>query len=103
MNLTHLIEETGKRIRLGKPPSDRLTNTEIKEVLETTIEVLKEALIEEGRVEIQLFCVIEVRCTMLQSTIPLSSSTVVQRVNWIIRPTQALRRAVHEGRRTKQK
>src|SRR5262245_8285956 len=94
MNLTRLIEETGKRIRPGKPAGDGLTNAEIKEVLEIAIEVLKGTLIEEGRVEIQHFAVIEVR------RIPVRSGTVqpagrgAQRVIWLIRPAQALRRAV---------
>jgi nucleoid DNA-binding protein len=59
MNLTQLITRTGQKLREGKPPSERLTNAEVKAVLETAIGIMREALHEEGRLEIQGFLVIE--------------------------------------------
>jgi nucleoid DNA-binding protein len=94
MNLTHIIEATGKRVRRGKLPANRLTNAEIKEVLETAIEVLKEGLIREGRVEIQGFAVLEVRTVTIQT-----GELFTKRQRWVFRPSRQLR----EQTRTKQR
>ena len=59
MNLTQIIEQTGKRLRMGKPPTERLTNAQVKEVLEAALDIMKQALKDEGRIEIQGFLVIE--------------------------------------------
>jgi len=59
MNLTQLIARTGQKLREGKPPSERLTNAEVKAVLEMAIGIMREALHDEGRLEIQGFLVIE--------------------------------------------
>lgn len=47
MNLTQIIEETGKRIRIGKSHADKLTNAEIKEVIEIALNVVEQGL-QEG-------------------------------------------------------
>jgi nucleoid DNA-binding protein len=104
MNLTQIIEATGKRVRLGKLPADRLTNAEVKEVLETALEVLKAGLIVEGRVELQDFAVLEVRTVTIQpggvlqpagqGRQPLATTT---RQRWLFRPSRALRAAARPG------
>jgi nucleoid DNA-binding protein len=104
MNLTRIIEETGKRVRLGKIPADRLTNAEVKTVLETAIEVLREGLIQEGRVEIQDFAVLELRTQTIrpsgvlqpvgQGRQPLLTTT---RQRWLFRPSRPLRAAARPG------
>jgi nucleoid DNA-binding protein len=86
MNLTQIIEATGKRIRHGKLPADRLTNAEVKTVLETAIEVLKEGLLKEGRVEIQGFAVLEVRMEILRT-----NETTTTRHRWRLRPARTLK------------
>ena len=99
MNLTQIIEETGKRIRLGKRHADKLTNVEIKEVLETALAVLQEGLVREGRVEIQDFAVLEVVVTSVKTggqLAPFGGTTPVragERRRWLFRPAQALREA----------
>lgn len=102
MNLTQIVEETGKRIRLGKRHADKLTNVEIKEVLDVAIQVLQEGLLREGRVEIQDFAVLEVVTTpvkaggQLQSLSgkPHANSTVRRR--WLFRPARGLRQAARQ-------
>lgn len=98
MNLTQIIEETGKRIRLGKRHADKLTNVEIKEVLDTALAVLQEGLVHEGRVEIQDFAVLEVIVTPVKTggqLAPFGGTTSVQAVGmrrrWLFRPSQSLR------------
>ncbi len=98
MNLTKIIEETGRRIRAGKMPAEKLTNADVKEVLETAVEVMKQALLEDGRIEIQGFAVIEVKRTAVKpSTLTTLSGQVKQlpkeRIRWVIRPNATLRRA----------
>jgi len=99
MNLTKIIEETGRRIRAGKMPTEKLTNADVKEVLETAVEVMKQALLEDGRIEIQGFAVIEVKRTAVKnpSTLTTLSGQVKQlpkeRIRWVIRPNATLRRA----------
>jgi nucleoid DNA-binding protein len=100
MNFSRIIEITGQRLRLGKVYSERLSNAQIKEVLEMAIQVMEEALIEEGRIEIQGFAVIEViRTDVKQSkqftqfdgkTIQLPQ----QRIRWLFRPNKILRSKV---------
>ena len=99
MNLTQIIEETGKRIRLGKRHADKLTNVEIKEVLDIALAVLQEGLVEEGRVEIQDFAVLEIVVKPVKiggQLAPFGGSTTVRAVGmrrrWLFRPAQALRR-----------
>ena len=59
MNLTQMIAETGRRVRRGKFPQQKLTNEQVKQVLEVAMEVMREGLHDEGRVEVQGFLVIE--------------------------------------------
>jgi nucleoid DNA-binding protein len=104
MNLTRIIEETGKRVRLGKIPADRLTNAEVKAVLETAIEVLKAGLLAEGRVEIQDFAVIEVKSSLVKSTklhiYTAQGQKIIPRqeirIRWIIRPSRFLKKTVKQ-------
>jgi nucleoid DNA-binding protein len=97
MNLTKIIEETGRRMRAGKMPSEKLTNADVKEVLETAIEVMKQALIEEERIEIQGFAVIEVKRTAIRNPKTLTTldgemrQLPAERIRWIIRPNATLR------------
>ena len=97
MNLTRIIEETGRRIRAGKMPAEKLTNADVKEVLEAAVEVMKQALLQEGRIEIQGFAVIEVRQTEVKSVKHLVKFDGQQvqlpkwRINWIFRPSKILR------------
>jgi len=101
MNLTQIIEETGKRIRLGKRHADKLTNVEIKEVLDIALVVLQEGLVREGRVEIQDFAVIEVVVTPVKTGghltsfgSPTSMHMAGLRRRWIFRPARRLRAAM---------
>ena len=91
MNLTKIIEETGRRIRVGKMPSEKLTNADVKEVLETAVEVMKQALLEEGRIEIQNFAVIEVQRTKVKPIELNGYITRGERIRWVIRPSQHLK------------
>jgi len=59
LNLTQMIAETGRRVRRGKFPQQKLTNEQVKQVLEVAMEVMREGLHDEGRVEAQGFLVIE--------------------------------------------
>ena len=79
MNLTKIIEATGRRVRAGKMPAEKLTNADIKEILDAAITVMKQALLEEGRIEIQDFLVLEVRSSKLvqPSHVPARVSVVV--------------------------
>jgi nucleoid DNA-binding protein len=88
MNLTKIIEETGRRIRAGKMPAEKLTNADVKEVLEAAIEVMKQALIEEERIEIQDFAVIEVKRTAVKPTKLNGKVTRGERKRWVIKPSQ---------------
>lgn len=85
MNLTKIIEETGRRIRAGKMPTEKLTNADVKEVLEAAVEVMKQGLLEEGRIEIQNFAVIEVKCTTVKPTKLNGKLTRGERKRWVIR------------------
>lgn len=100
MNLTQIIEETGKRIRLGKRQADKLTNVEIKHVLDTALGILQEGLVREGRVEIQDFAVLEIVVTPVKTggqLSPFGSATTDRAVGirrrWLFRPAKALRQA----------
>jgi len=104
MNLTQIIEETGKRIRLGKRHTDKLTNVEIKEVLDIALAVLQEGLAREGRVEIQDFAVIEVVTTPVKTSGHLKSfggsepiRVASVRRRWLFRPARRLRAARVKG------
>ena len=104
MNLTQIIEETGKRIRLGKRHADKLTNVEIKEVLDIALAVLQEGLVQEGRVEIQDFAVLEVVTTRVKTggqLTPFGGTTPVRvasmRRRWLFHPAQALRQALRQA------
>jgi nucleoid DNA-binding protein len=91
MNLTRIIEETGRRIRAGKMPAEKMTNADVKEILETAIEVMKEALLDEGHIEIQNFAVIEARQIPVKSVWLNGQITKKYRVNWAFRPTRRIR------------
>jgi nucleoid DNA-binding protein len=97
MNLTKLIEATGRRVRLGKRSAAKLTNAEVKEVLETAIEILKEALIQEGRVEIQHFAVIEIKRKQVKpssnrvSTPRDDPAVYAERTYWRFHPSTSLK------------
>ena len=100
MNLTQIIEETGKRIRLGKRNADKLTNVEIKEILDIVLAVLQEGLVRDGRVEIQDFAVLEVVVTPVKPGGQLASFGGISparmagvRQRWLFRPSQKLRDA----------
>jgi len=100
MNLTQIIEETGKRLRLGKRHADKLTNVEIKEVLDIALAVLQEGLVQEGRVEIQDFAVLEVVTTRVKTGghltsfgSPTSIHSAGIRRRWVFRPSQLLKEA----------
>lgn len=102
MNLTQIIEETGKRIRLGKRQADKLTNVEIKQVLDIALDVLQEGLLQEGRVEIQDFAVLEIVTTPVKTggqLTPFGGTTPVRAVGmrrrWLFRPAQVLRKAAN--------
>lgn len=90
MNLSKIIEETGKRVRAGKLPADKLTNAEIKEVLETAIEIMKEALMDEQRIEIQGFAVIEVKRSKVKQVMLNGKVTSGERKRWVIRGSREL-------------
>jgi nucleoid DNA-binding protein len=90
MNLTKIIEETGRRIRAGKMPAEKLTNADVKEVLETAIEVMKDALILEERIEIQDFVVIEAKRTAVKPTAFNGKLTRGERRRWVIRLSDKL-------------
>jgi nucleoid DNA-binding protein len=104
MNLTQIIEETGKRIRLGKRQTDKLTNVEIKEVLDTALVVLQDGLVREGRIEIQGFAVLEVITSLVKAKGELKSVTGQAHLNprlrrrWIFRPSQRLRDALKQNK-----
>ena len=104
MNLTQIIEETGKRIRLGKRQADKLTNVEIKEVLEAALRVVQDGLQQEGRIEIQNFGVLEIIDTAVKSSGPLTSFGSLtpvyasnHRRRWVFRPARRLRGAIMFG------
>jgi nucleoid DNA-binding protein len=90
MNLTRIIEKSGQRLRMGKPPSERLTNAQVKQVLETAIQVMQEALRDEGRIEIQGFAVIEVKRTSIKPTKLNGKMTRGERTRWVIRVSDRL-------------
>jgi nucleoid DNA-binding protein len=85
MNLTQIIAETGRRVRLGKLPADKLTNAEVKAVLETAIAVMSEGLQSDGRIEIQGFAVIERKVTAVKPTVFRGKVRTGERVRWMIR------------------
>lgn len=109
MNLTRMIEETGKRVRQGKIYSERLTNADVKLVLETAVEVMKAALIEEGRIEIQNFAVLEVVRIAVQNPNHLRAKlrqgdnlTTVERqvtttrIRWLFKPSKIFRQQLKD-------
>jgi nucleoid DNA-binding protein len=91
MNLTKIIEETGRRIRAGKMPAEKLTNADVKEILEMAVEVMKQTLLEEGRIEIQNFAVIEVKRTKVKPSQINGYTRKEERVRWLIRVSQQLK------------
>lgn len=104
MNLSRIIEITGQRLRIGKVYSERLSNAQIKEVLEMVVQVMEEALMEEGRIEIQGFAVLEVKQFTVKNPRNLfpkmnsdkntslqNSQTTIARTRWLFKPSQKLR------------
>jgi nucleoid DNA-binding protein len=91
MNLSKIVEETGKRVRAGKVRAEQLTNADVKEVLETAVEVIKEALLTGGRVEIQSFAVLEVTRTAVKPITLNGKTTRGERTRWVIRPSKRLK------------
>ena len=85
MNLTQIIAETGRRIRRGKSPKKKLTNEQVKVVLETAVGVMREGLYDEGRVEIQGFAVIERVTTKVKPVRLNGRLTRGERTRWVIR------------------
>ena len=85
MNLTQIIAETGRRVRRGKTPQKKLTNAQIKEVLETAVEVMREGLHDEGRVEIQNFATIKRVTTKVKRVRLNGKLTRGERTRWVIR------------------
>jgi nucleoid DNA-binding protein len=111
MNLSRIIEITGQRLRIGKVYSERLSNAQIKEVLEMAVQVIEEALINEGRIEIQGFAVIEViqittknprnlfpKANSDKNTSLQNSQTRIARTRWLFKPSQKLRAALKGGK-----
>jgi nucleoid DNA-binding protein len=90
MNLTRIIEETGRRIRAGKMPADKLTNADVKEVLETAVEVMKQALFEDERIEIQGFVVIELKRTSVKPSALNGKMRKEERLRWVIKPSKTM-------------
>ena len=85
MNLTQIIAKTGRQVRRGKMPADKLSNAQVKTVLETAIEVMKTGLLEEGRIEIQDFAVIERVTTTAKPVLFNGRLTRGKRTRWVIR------------------
>jgi nucleoid DNA-binding protein len=103
MNLTQIIEETGKRIRLGKRHTEKLTNSEIKEVLEIALNVVEKGFQQDKRIEIQDFGVLEIserevkvggRLTPFGSKEPIQGAN--HRRRWVFRPARRLREALEQ-------
>lgn len=101
MNLTQIIEETGKRIRLGKRHAEKLTNAEIKEVLEIALSVVGQGLQQDRRIEIQDFGVLEITETEVRTggrLTPFGKNESIQvsnhRSRWVFRPARRLRQAL---------
>ncbi|GEM_PF-2386035 len=103
MNLTQIIEETGKRIRLGKRHAEKLTNAEIKEVLEIALKVATQGFQQDRRIEIQDFGVLEIierevkvggRLTPFGSQEPIQGAK--RRRRWVFRPARRLREALEQ-------
>jgi nucleoid DNA-binding protein len=90
MNLTDIIVETGRRVRRGKMPADKLSNAEVKAVLEAALAVMSEALLTEGRIEIQGFAVIERKITAVKASVFRGKVRKTERVRWIFRPSRVL-------------
>jgi nucleoid DNA-binding protein len=106
MNFDAWIRRTGKRIRRGKIRQAQLTNAQIREVLEGALVELEEALVNEGRVEIQHFAVLEiqrteVRSTRLRTTTPEGLLRYVRtpstRTRFVFKPSKRLRKRVKGG------
>ena len=92
MNLTQIIAETGRRVRLGKSPRHKLSNEQVKEVLELAMEVMREGLHDEGRIEVQGFLVIERITTKVKPSLFNGKRTRGERTRWVVRvrpPEQA--------------
>lgn len=107
MNLSRIIEITGQRLRIGKVYRERLSNAQVKQVLEMAVQVMEEGLIEEGRIEIQGFAVFEVKQITVKNPRNLfpkmnsdkntrlqNSQTAIARTRWLFKPSQKLRDAV---------
>jgi hypothetical protein len=71
---------------------EKLTNPDIKEILETAVEVMKQALLEEGHNEIQNVAVIEVKRTQVKPIILNGRSTKGERIRWIIKSSHSIKR-----------
>jgi nucleoid DNA-binding protein len=92
MNFTQLTQETGKRLRAGKMPKHKLTNLQVREVLEVAIQIMKETLDKAERIEIERFAVIEVHIiTIKPSLSPLTGQPLpTQRIRWVIKRSSRL-------------
>ena len=85
MNLTQVIQETGRRVRRGKMPAEKPTNTEIKQVLETALAVMCAGVHADGRLEIQNVAVIERVTTPVKRVRLNGQLTRGERTRWLIR------------------
>jgi nucleoid DNA-binding protein len=85
MNLTQIVRETGRRVRRGKMRREQLTNEQVKLVLENAVEVMREGLATEGRLEIQGFLVIERKVTPVKPTRFRGKRRKTERVRWVVR------------------
>ncbi len=89
MNLTQMIEETGRRVRHGKVRTEHLSNAQVKLILETAMQVMHEALKDEGRIEIQNFLVIERKITPVKPTPFKNCMRKTERKRWRVRVKEA--------------
>jgi nucleoid DNA-binding protein len=90
MNLTRIIEETGRHIRAGKMPAEKITNADVKQVLETAVDVMKQALFEDERIEIQGFVVIELKRTAVKPSALNGKMRKEERLRWVIKPSKTM-------------
>lgn len=85
MNLTTLVRATGQRVRAGKMRPHQLTNAQVREVLESAFASLHEALLTEGRLEIQGLFVLERKITHAKRSLLNGSLRKSERIRWVIR------------------
>lgn len=85
MNLTQVVSETGRRVRRGRLPADRLSNAQVKQVLETAFAVMGEALQTEGRVEVQGRFVVERVVTAVKQVRLNGRLTSGKRTRYVLR------------------